>query len=126
MSIGAKDHPAHIPHGLMLVRNRTLLPRPRIPYAVDPSRSDSGPVTQVQARLRVYVGHSPFLGHWTPTGTDGLSPEESVCWALPGSMAGGMRGPCLSHPRTLPALAIIPELEAPAGGTIIRSPCHVS
>lgn len=52
----------------------------------------SGPATEAQAHLRVYVHRLPFLHYRMPTVTDGLAPEESVCWAPPGSMADGMIG----------------------------------
>jgi putative transposase len=32
----------------------------------------------------VYVNRSPFLDHGMPTVTDGLEPEEPVCWACLG------------------------------------------
>lgn len=54
---------------------RTRMPRlPDHPVCLDPPRSGSGPATEAQARLRVYVSWSPFLGHLMPTATDGLEP----------------------------------------------------
>jgi len=51
------------------------MPRlPDHPVCLDPPRSGSGPATEAQARLRVYVSWSPFLGHLMPTATDGLEP----------------------------------------------------
>lgn len=42
-----------------------------------------------------------FLDHSTPTITDGLELEESVCWALPGTWQTGRSGFHLNHLRPL-------------------------
>src|SRR4051794_30707943 len=55
-----------------------------LPVRLDPPRSGSGLATEGQARLRVSVHRSSFLDHETPTVTDGLEPEEPVCWACLG------------------------------------------